>query len=48
MWGGGGRCRREKAYPGDLPRRLRPGGERRGEEKSGTSKERAPVHYSIT
>jgi hypothetical protein len=48
MWGGGGRCRREKTYPRHLSRLLRLGGERRGEQRGRTSQERAPVHHSIT
>ena len=36
-------------YPPHLPRRLRPCGERRGEEAEGDSaNEGAAIHYSIT
>jgi hypothetical protein len=39
----------EHADPRHLPRRLRPGGERPGEERASQSaKECAPVHHSIT
>ena len=44
----GGRAGREEADPIDLPRRLRLGGERRGEEAEGASDEGSPVHYWIT
>jgi hypothetical protein len=49
---GGVRCGRhyfQQAHAIDLPALLRLGGERRGEEAAGDdSKERSPVHYSIT
>jgi hypothetical protein len=38
----------QKANPPDLTRRLPLGGERRGEERGSTGKERAPIHHSIT
>src|SRR4029453_13419209 len=47
-WRRGGRAGRENAYSVDFARRLRPGGQRRGEEGGSTSKERAAVHHSIT
>jgi hypothetical protein len=38
----------EQPKPGDLPRLLALGDERRGEEGERATDERAPVHYSIT
>jgi hypothetical protein len=46
--GASGQVERQVAYSRDLARRLRLGGERRGEECDSTSKERAPLHHSIT
>jgi hypothetical protein len=42
-------ARRQDTDPRNLPRWLRSGGERRGEETAGqAANERSPVHYSIT
>jgi hypothetical protein len=38
----------QEADPVHLPRLLRLGGERRGEESSRTNNKGAPIHYSIT
>jgi hypothetical protein len=43
-----GRVGPQPAYSRDLPRLLGLGGERRGEERTSASKERAAVHHSIT
>ena len=48
LYRGSGRAEEQKADPRNLSRRLRLGGERRGEEPGSTSKERATVHHSIT
>jgi hypothetical protein len=45
----GGRAARDDPDPGELSLRLRPGGERRGEEAAYQgANEGSPVHYSIT
>src|SRR4030095_13383642 len=42
-----GQVGRQVAYSSDLGRLLRTGGERRGEQRGSTSKERAAIHHSI-